>query len=37
MDAVATSRRCPRPKALGPARLARHRLAVMREGWLTVT
>ena len=29
------SRRCPRSKALGPARLARHRLAVMREGWLT--
>jgi hypothetical protein len=35
MDAVAMSRRCLRSKALGPARLARHRLAVMREGWLT--
>jgi len=30
------ARRCPRAKALGLARLARHRLAVMREGWLTV-
>ena len=29
------ARRCPRSKALGPARLERHRLAVMREGWLT--
>ena len=29
------ARRCPRSKALGPARLLRHRLAVMREGWLT--
>ena len=28
-------RRCPRSKALGLARLERHRLAVMREGWLT--
>ncbi len=28
--------RCPRSRALGPARLMRHRLAVMREGWLTV-
>ena len=37
MDAGAMARRCPRSKALGPARLARHRLAVMREGWLTVT
>ena len=27
--------RCPRSKPLGPARLARHRLAIMREGWLT--
>ena len=27
--------RCPRSKALGLARLERHRLAVMREGWLT--
>lgn len=28
-------RRCPRSKPLGLARLERHRLAVMREGWLT--
>jgi gamma-glutamylcyclotransferase (GGCT)/AIG2-like uncharacterized protein YtfP len=32
----AMARRCPRSKALGLARLERHRLAVMREGWLTV-
>ena len=31
------ARRCPRSKALGLARLARHRLAVMREGFLTAT
>jgi gamma-glutamylcyclotransferase (GGCT)/AIG2-like uncharacterized protein YtfP len=37
MDAGAMARRCPRSKALGPARLVRHRLAVTREGWLTVT
>ena len=36
MDASAMARRCPRSKALGPARLLRHRLAVMREGWLTI-
>ena len=35
MDTGAMSRRCPRSKALGLARLERHRLAVMREGWLT--
>jgi hypothetical protein len=35
MDAGAMGRRCPRSKALGLARLERHRLAVMREGWLT--
>jgi len=35
MDASAMARRCPRSKALGLARLKRHRLAVMREGWLT--
>ena len=29
------ARRCPRSKALGLARLERHRLTVMREGWLT--
>ena len=27
--------RCPRGRPLGIARLMRHRLAVMREGWLT--
>ena len=37
MDVSAMARRCPRSKALGPARFLRHRLAVMREGWLTVT
>jgi len=36
MDRDMMARRCPRSKAVGPARLARHRLAVMREGWLTV-
>src|SRR5271168_829150 len=35
-NASAMARRCPRSKALGPARLVRHRLVVMREGWLTV-
>ena len=35
MNADAMSRRCPRSKALGLARLERHRLSVMREGWLT--
>ena len=30
------ARRCPRSRPLGAARLARWRLAVMREGWLTV-
>jgi AIG2-like family len=36
MGIDAMARRCPRSKALGLARLERHRLAVMREGWLTV-
>ena len=36
MNVSAMARRRPRSKALGPARLLRHRLAVMREGWLTV-
>jgi Gamma-glutamyl cyclotransferase, AIG2-like len=36
MDADAMARRCPRSKALGLARLERHRLTVMREGWLSV-
>jgi hypothetical protein len=35
MGVGAMARRCPRSKALGPARLERHRLQVMREGWLT--
>ena len=35
MDRAAMSVRCPRSTPLGPAILARHRLAVMREGWLT--
>jgi Gamma-glutamyl cyclotransferase, AIG2-like len=37
MDGEAMARRCPRSKPLGVARLMRHRLAVMREGWLTAT
>jgi len=36
LDVPAMTRRCPRSRAVGPARLMRHRLAVMREGWLTV-
>jgi gamma-glutamylcyclotransferase (GGCT)/AIG2-like uncharacterized protein YtfP len=36
MDVVAMAKRCPRSNPIGPARLARHRLAAMREGWLTV-
>jgi hypothetical protein len=35
MNVDAMGRRCPRSKTLGLARLERHRLAVMREGWLT--
>jgi hypothetical protein len=35
MSVSAMARRCPRSRALGLARLERHRLAVMREGWLT--
>jgi Gamma-glutamyl cyclotransferase, AIG2-like len=35
MSVEAMARRCPRSKAFGPARLERHRLGVMREGWLT--
>jgi hypothetical protein len=37
MDVEAMARRCPRSRPLGLARLMRHRLAVMREGWLTAT
>jgi hypothetical protein len=36
MSRGAMTRRCPRSSALGLARLVRHRLVVMREGWLTV-
>ena len=35
MSVDGMARRCPGAKALGLARLERHRLAVMREGWLT--
>jgi hypothetical protein len=35
MDVDAMARRCPRSKTLGLARLERHRLTAMREGWLT--
>jgi hypothetical protein len=37
MDVDAMARRCPRSRPLSVARLMRHRLAVMREGWLTAT
>jgi gamma-glutamylcyclotransferase (GGCT)/AIG2-like uncharacterized protein YtfP len=36
MDVAAMALRCPRSKPLGAARLMRHRLAAMREGWLSV-
>jgi len=36
LDVEAMARRCPRSRPVGLARLERHRLAVMREGWLTV-
>jgi gamma-glutamylcyclotransferase (GGCT)/AIG2-like uncharacterized protein YtfP len=36
MDRAQMAARCPRSNPLGLARLMRHRLAVMREGWLTV-
>src|SRR5664279_2630290 len=35
MSVSAMARRCPRAKPIGLARLERHRLAAMREGWLT--
>jgi gamma-glutamylcyclotransferase (GGCT)/AIG2-like uncharacterized protein YtfP len=35
MSVEAMARRCPRSNPLGLARLERHRLPVMREGWLT--
>lgn len=37
LDAVAMAARCPSSRPLGVGRLVRHRLAVMREGFLTVT
>ena len=37
MDVEDMARRCPRSRPLGLARLMRHRLAIMREGWLTAT
>jgi hypothetical protein len=37
IDVDAMAQRCPRSKPIGVARLPRHRLAIMREGWLTVT
>lgn len=36
MDVAAMALRCPRSKPLGAARLMRHRLVAMREGWLNV-
>ena len=36
MDVAAMAARCPGAKPLGIARLPRHRLEAMREGWLTV-
>jgi hypothetical protein len=35
MDVGAMALRCPRSKPLGAARLMRHRLVAMREGWLS--
>lgn len=37
LDVPAMAKRCPRSKPIAPAKLMRHRLAIMREGWLTVT
>lgn len=36
MDRAAMTSRCPGSRMVGPARLERHRLAVMREGYATV-
>ena len=36
MDRAGMAARCPAARVFGPARLARHRLAIMREGYLTV-
>jgi hypothetical protein len=37
MDVAGMAVRCPRSKPIGRARLMRHRLVAMREGWLNVT
>ena len=37
MDRAAMAKRCPRSRPLSAALMMRRRLAVMREGWLTVT
>ena len=37
MDRAAMAQRCPRSKPLGTARLENHALAIMVEGWLTIT
>ena len=36
MDVNSMAERCPRSKALGPARLARHRFFIMESGWASV-
>lgn len=36
MDRAAMAERCPDARVVGPARLERHRLAIMREGYATV-
>jgi gamma-glutamylcyclotransferase (GGCT)/AIG2-like uncharacterized protein YtfP len=36
MDVVAMARRCPASRSLGPARLARHRFAILQAGYATV-
>lgn len=36
MDAAAMATRCPKAKFMGRARLPRHRLALMAEGYLTI-
>ena len=36
MDVAAMAQRCPRSKALGPARLARFRFFIMDSGWASV-
>lgn len=36
MDAAAMAKRCPHARALGPARLARHRFFIMAEGYASI-